>query len=313
VSNIVVTGSVAFDHIMDFPGRFKDHILPDKVHMLSVSFLVDNLKKVRGGCAANIAYNLALLGERPKMVATVGDDFAEYRAWLEERGVDTSGTRVIEGDFTASCFITTDLDDNQITGFYTGAMKAAGSLSLLDLLAEGDAVIISPNDPGAMVNYPKECRERGAAWVYDPGQQIVRLSGEELLDGVSGARCVVGNDYEMAMIQEKTGRDAEALLELSETVVVTRGEQGSTIMTRDGQVDVPAAKARRVLDPTGAGDAYRAGLLRGLVRGNAPEQYGRVAALAAVYAVEEYGTQAHAYTPAEFAERYRDAFGEDLK
>jgi adenosine kinase len=313
VSNIVVTGSVAFDHIMDFPGRFKDHILPDKVHMLSVSFLVDNLKKVRGGCAANIAYNLALLGERPKMVATVGDDFAEYRAWLEERGVDTSGTRVIEGDFTASCFITTDLDDNQITGFYTGAMKAAGSLSLLDLLAEGDAVIISPNDPGAMVNYPKECRERGAAWVYDPGQQIVRLSGEELLDGVSGARCVIGNDYEMAMIQEKTGRDAEALLELSETVVVTRGEQGSTIMTRDGQVDVPAAKARRVLDPTGAGDAYRAGLLRGLVRGNAPEQYGRVAALAAVYAVEEYGTQAHAYTPAEFAERYRDAFGEDLK
>jgi adenosine kinase len=313
VSNIVVTGSVAFDHIMDFPGRFKEHILPDKVHMLSVSFLVDNLKKVRGGCAANIAYNLALLGERPKMVATVGDDFAEYRAWLEERGVDTSGTRVIEGDFTASCFITTDLDDNQITGFYTGAMKAAGSVSLLDMLAAGDAVIISPNDPGAMVNYPKECRERGAAWVYDPGQQIVRLSGEDLLDGVSGARCVIGNDYEMAMIQEKTGRDAEALLELSETVVVTRGEQGSTIMTRDGQVDIPAAKARRVLDPTGAGDAYRAGLLRGLVRGNAPEQYGRVAALAAVYAVEEYGTQAHAYTPAEFAQRYRDAFGEDLK
>ena len=313
MSNIVVTGSVAFDHIMDFPGRFKEHILPDKVHMLSVSFLVDNLKKVRGGCAANIAYNLALLGERPKMVATVGDDFAEYRAWLEEQGVDTSGTRVIEGDFTASCFITTDLDDNQITGFYTGAMKAAGSVSLLDMLADGDAVIISPNDPGAMVNYPKECRERGAAWVYDPGQQIVRLSGEELLDGVSGARCVIGNDYEMAMIQEKTGRDAEALLELSETVVVTRGEQGSTIMTRDGQVDVPAAKARRVLDPTGAGDAYRAGLLRGLVRGNAPEQYGRVAALAAVYAVEEYGTQAHAYTPAEFAERYRDAFGEDFK
>jgi adenosine kinase len=313
VSNIVVTGSVAFDHIMDFPGRFKEHILPDKVHMLSVSFLVDNLKKVRGGCAANIAYNLALLGERPKMVATVGDDFAEYRAWLEERGVDTSGTRVIEGDFTASCFITTDLDDNQITGFYTGAMKAAGSVSLLDMLAAGDAVIISPNDPGAMVNYPKECRERGAAWVYDPGQQIVRLSGEDLLDGVSGARCVIGNDYEMAMIQEKTGRDAEALLELSETVVVTRGEQGSTIMTRDGQVDIPAAKARRVLDPTGAGDAYRAGLLRGLVRGNAPEQYGRVAALAAVYAVEEYGTQAHTYTPAEFAQRYRDAFGEDLK
>jgi adenosine kinase len=312
VSTIIVTGSVAFDHIMDFPGRFKEHILPDKVHMLSVSFLVDNLKKVRGGCAANIAYNLALLGERPKMVATVGDDFGEYRAWLEDKGVDTSGTRVIAGDFTASCFITTDLDDNQITGFYTGAMKAAGSVSLHDTMQAGDIVIISPNDPGAMVKYPGECREIGASWVYDPGQQIVRLSGDEMLDGVKGARCVVGNDYEMALIQDKTGRAPEALLELAETIVVTKGEQGSTIMTRDGQVEIPPVKARRVLDPTGAGDAYRAGLLVGLVRGDTPERYGRVASLAAVYAVEEYGTQAHSYTRAEFAERFRDAFGEDF-
>ena len=312
MSSIVVTGSVAFDHIMDFPGHFKEHILPDKVHMLSVSFLVDNLKKVRGGCAANIAYNLALLGERPKMVATVGDDFAEYRAWLESKGVDTSGTRVISGDFTASCFITTDVDNNQITGFYTGAMKQAASVSLLDTLKAGDAAIISPNDPGAMMRYPKECRELGAAWVYDPGQQIVSLTPDAMLDGVTGARCVVGNDYEMALIQDKTGRDAEGLLELAETVVITRGEHGSTIMTRDGQVDIPSAKARRVLDPTGAGDAYRAGLLLGLVRGDPPERYGRVASLAAVYAVEEYGTQAHSYTREEFAQRYREAFGEDL-
>jgi adenosine kinase len=313
VGNIVVTGSVAFDHIMDFPGRFKEHILPDKVHMLSVSFLVDNLKKVRGGCAANIAYNLALLGERPKMVATVGDDFAEYRAWLEEHGVDTSGTRVVTGDFTASCFITTDLDDNQITGFYTGAMRAAGSVSLRESLQPGDVAIISPNDPGAMTRYPGECRELGAAWVYDPGQQIVRLSGEDILDGVSGARCVIGNDYEMALIQEKAGRTPEAMLELSETVIVTRGEHGSTIMTRDGEVEIPAAKARRVLDPTGAGDAYRAGVLLGLMRGDPPERYGRVASLAAVYAVEEYGTQAHSYTRAEFAARYREAFGADFE
>jgi adenosine kinase len=312
VSSIVVTGSVAFDHIMNFPGRFKEHILPDKVHMLSVSFLVDNLKKQRGGCAPNIAYSLALLGEKPKMVASVGDDFAEYRAWLEEQGVDTSGTRVIAGDFTASCFITTDLDDNQITGFYTGAMREAAGLSLRGIVTKGDTVIISPNDPGAMIKYPAECRELGASWVYDPGQQIVRLSGDEMLDGVNGARCVVGNDYELAMIQEKTGKDAAGLLELAETVVVTRGEHGSTIMTRDGQVEVPAAKARRVLDPTGAGDAYRAGLLVGLVHGDPPERYGRVAALAAVYAVEEYGTQTHAYTQAEFAERYREAFGEVL-
>ncbi len=309
--SIVVTGSIAFDHIMNFPGHFKEHILPDKVHVLNVSFLVNNLKKQRGGCAANISYNLALLGERPKLVATVGEDFAEYRAWLEEQGVDTSGTRTVAGDFTASAFITTDLDDNQITGFYIGAMRAAGELSVSDA-GKGDAVIVSPNDPGAMDKYVRECRETGAALVYDPGQQIVSLSAESLIAGIDGARCVVGNDYELALIQDKTGRSPEAMLEVAESVIITKGEHGSTIMTRDGTVEIPPVKARRVLDPTGAGDAYRAGILRGLVRGEPPEKYGRVASLLAVYAVEEYGTQAHSYTVDEFGQRYREAFGSDF-
>jgi adenosine kinase len=309
--SIVVTGSVAFDHIMDFPGHFKDHILPDKVHVLSVSFLVDSLKKVPGGCAANISYNLALLGERPTLMATVGEDFAEYRAWLEERGVDTSATRVIAGDFTASCFITTDKDDNQITGFYTGAMRQAGVLSMKDVPSI-DVAIISPNDPGAMVKYARECRELGVGYVYDPGQQIVRLSGEELLDGISGARCVIGNDYEMALVEERTGKSPEQLLDLAESIIVTLGEQGSYILTRDGRIDIPSAPVRRVLDPTGAGDAFRAGIVRGLVRGEPPEHYGRVAALAAAYEVEEYGPQAHGYTRDEFATRFKEAFGTDF-
>lgn len=308
--SIVVTGSVAYDHIMDFPGHFKDHILPDRVHMLSVSFLVDSLRKVRGGCAANIAYNLTLLGERPKMVATVGDDFADYRAWLEERGVDTGGTRVIPGEFTASCFITTDRDNNQITGFYTGAMRQAGSVSLRETADGARVAIISPNDPAAMASYVRECRDLAIPYVYDPGQQIIRLSADDLREGVQGARCVVGNDYEMAMIEEKTGLTPEAMLHHAETVIVTRGEQGSTIMQRTGAVDIPPAASGAVCDPTGAGDAYRAGLLRGMVRGERPERYGRVASLAATYAVESYGTQNHAYTLEDFKARYRAAFGE---
>jgi adenosine kinase len=307
---IVVTGSVAFDHIMNFPGYFKEHILPDKVHVLNVSFLVDTLKKQRGGTAANIAYNLALVGERPRILATVGKDFAEYGAWLREQGVDTSAMREVEDEFTASCFITTDRSDNQITGFYIGAMREASKLGLDDAGDEVELVIISPNDPLAMQRYPRECRERGIPYVYDPGQQIVRLSGGELLDGLRGARCLIGNDYELAMIEDKTGCGIPQLLALTDTVIITYAEQGSAILTRDGRVEIPAVAARRVVDPTGAGDAYRAGVLRGLLRGESPERYGRVASLAGAYAVEEYGTQGHCYTRAAFAARYQEAFGE---
>ena len=310
--SIVVTGSVAFDHIMNFPGYFKDHILPDKVHMLNVSFLVETMKKMRGGCAANIACNLALLGERPRVLATAGEDFADYRASLEARGVDTSLVRVVPGDFTASAFITTDQADNQIAGFYPGAMRQAGTLSVLAIEGSVDIVIVAPNAPDAMTRYPGECRERGIPFVFDPGQALPVLSADDLLDGMRGARCVIGNDYEMALIAEKTGKSAEALLDLAEAVITTRGEEGSVILDRAGHTLIPAVPATRVVDPTGAGDAYRAGVLRGLVRGEPAAHYGRVASLTAAYAVESYGTQEHSYTAAEFAARFQAAFGQEF-
>ena len=305
---IAVTGSVAFDHIMTFPGRFTDHILPDKVHMINVSFLVDSLTKRRGGTAANVAYNLALLGERPLVLATVGEDFADYRASLERAGVDTSGIKEIPGLYTASGFITTDLSDNQITGFYVGAMAMAGTLSLKDLTAKPDLVIVTPNDPSAMNRYPRECRELGIPFVYDPGQQIVRLDGAALVDGMTGARCVIGNDYEVAMIENKTGLSNSKVLELAEMLVVTKGEHGSVVIERSGETVVPPAKPRAVLDPTGAGDAYRAGLLRGLLRGEPAHDWGKVAGLCAAYAVEQRGTQEHAFTRDEFARRLQVDF-----
>lgn len=301
--SIAVTGSIAFDHIMTFPGRFQEHILPDKVHILNVSFLVNSLTKRRGGTAANIAYNLALLGERPRVVATVGEDFADYRLELERRGVDTSGIREIAGESTASGFITTDLSDNQITGFYIGAMSAAGQLSLLDLEPQPALVIVSPNDPAAMERYPRECRERGIPFVYDPAQQIVRLSAEQLLDGMHGARCLVGNDYEMELIVSKTGRGIAEILGMTGMIVITKGEQGSVVIEAESETTIPIARPRRVVDPTGAGDAYRAGLLRGLLRGEPATVWGPIASLCAAYAVEQQGTQEHAYTAAEFSAR----------
>lgn len=309
---IVVTGSVAFDNIMNFPGAFKDHILPDKIHVLSVSFLVDDLRKQHGGAAANVAFNLALHGERPTVLATVGDDFGDYRSWLESCGVDTSAIEVIPGEFTASAFITTDMDDNQITGFYPGAMSHAGSLSLTSIPDAIDIVVITPDAPDAMGRYPGECRDRDIPFIYCPGQQTVGLSPEQILDGVTGARCVVGNDYEMQLIEDKSGAGHERLTELADMVITTLGDRGSIIRTSDTQVEIPTAPATVVHDPTGAGDAFLAGIAIGLLRDEPPERLGRIAALSATYAVEFHGTQQHTHDPATFSDRYRSAFGENL-
>ncbi|MCJ7831886.1 MAG: carbohydrate kinase family protein [Actinobacteria bacterium] len=309
--SIVVTGSIAYDNIMDFPGYFKDHILPEKVHILSVSFLVESLKKQRGGAAANVAYNLALLGEAPRLLGAVGDDFEDYRGWLEGAGVDTSPVRVVVGEFTASAFITTDRDDNQITGFYPGAMSQASDLSVKDV---GDAtlVVITPDDPRAMAKYPAECRSSGVPYIYSPGQQIVSLSPEQLSDGVAGALCVIGNDYEMEMIESKTGLTQSDLLGMAEIVITTLGDRGSRIATSGGTVDIPAVAPTMLVDPTGAGDAYLAGIARGIARGDSPQDYGRVGALSASQAIAEYGTQAHHYEPKEFSALCEKHFGEDL-
>jgi adenosine kinase len=308
---IVVTGSVAFDYIMSFPGHFKDHIIPEKIDILSVSFLVDSMKRQRGGCATNIAYNLALLGERPRIMATVGQDFSDYRQWLEARGVDTSGIVVIEDDFTASFFVSTDLRGSQIASFYTGAMSKAGRLSFRDAGA-GDIqlAIVSPNDPAAMTAYARECASMGIPFIYDPSQQIIRLPAEELVEGTRAAAMLIVNDYEYEMIKNKTGLNDLELESLAGLLIVTRGENGSVIVTPERRYEIPAVLPRKLADPTGVGDAYRAGVIKGMTRGASWQTTGRMAALAATYALEENGTQNHLYSCSEFLTRYRDTFGE---
>jgi len=307
---IVVTGSIAFDYIMSFPGRFKDHILPDKIHMLSVSFLVDSMRKERGGCAPNIAYSLALLGERPTVMGTVGQDFSDYRAWLERQGVDTSLIREIPDLFTASFFVNTDQDNNQIASFYTGAMARARDLSFRELgVTHADWVIISPNDPAAMTQYAAECKALGIPYIYDPSQQIIRLSPDELAASADGARILIVNDYELEMFKNKTGLTDEGVRKLPDALIVTRGEEGSTIWADGRRVDVPAVSPKILCEPTGVGDAYRAGIIKGVIRGYSWEATGRIASLAATYVLEEHGTQNHRYTCPQFAARYEGVFG----
>jgi adenosine kinase len=309
-----VTGSIAYDYIMVFPGRFRDHILADKMHVLSVSFLVDSLVRRRGGTAANISYNLALLGERPVVVGTVGEDFSDYRTWLENAGVDTSGVRVIADEHTASCFINTDLQDNQITAFYPGAMARAASVSVREVGATPeDLVIIAPNDPEAMVTAVAECRAAGIPYLYDPAMQLPRLEPVQLEAGCSGAKILAGNDYEFGMMAEKLGTTEAELRRRVPITVMTRGEAGALI-TADGQEhEIPAARPEKVVDPTGAGDAFRAGFVAAYRRGLSWPVVGRMAALSGVYAIEHPGTQQHRYTVEEYISRYRANFGDSYE
>jgi adenosine kinase len=317
--SIVITGSVAYDYLMSFPGRFREHILPEQIHQISLSFLVDSMRKQRGGCAPNIAYNLALLGERPTVMATVGQDFGEYRVWLEDAGVDTSAIVEVEDEFTSSFFVNTDQDNNQIASFYIGAMGKADTLSFYDLdHGTIQITIISPNAPAAMVKYARECQALGIPYIYDPSQQIIRLSGEELVEGTRGARMLIVNEYEFGMIKSKTNLSDGELLDLPQITVITQGEDGSTIHVGSQVLSIPAVPPRPLAEPTGVGDAYRAGVIKGMLRQYSWETTGRIAALAATYVLEQNGTQNHRYSLAEFAARYRQEFGdapelEDLK
>jgi adenosine kinase len=306
--SIVVTGSIAFDYLMSFPGKFTEHFLPEHMQRVSLSFLVDSMDKRRGGCAPNIAYTLALLGERPRLMATAGQDFDDYRRWLEAAGVDTSLVREVEGKFTASFFCSTDEASNQIASFYTGAMANAGELSFRTV--EGCRLaIVSPNDPGAMLQYAEECRALGLPYVWDPGQQCARMSGVELKDGMAGATLVICNDYELELIRQKTGLDETAILAQAHALVVTRGEAGCTILEGDRRTDVPAVPPTRLVDPTGVGDAFRGGFLKGMARGADYEVCARLGSVAATYALEHLGGQSHAYTWPEFRGRYEAHFG----
>jgi adenosine kinase len=304
---IVVTGSIAFDYLMSFPGKFTEHFLPEHFHRVSLSFLVDTMDKRRGGCAPNIAYTLALLGERPQLMATAGEDFPEYRAWLEAAGIDTAFVRQVPGKFTASFFCSTDRDNNQIASFYTGAMADAGQLSFRGVPC--DLAIVSPNDPHAMVQYADECRTLGIRYIFDPGQQVARMSGEELREGAVGAAVLVCNDYEFEILKQKTGLVERDILARSEALVVTRGEHGSSILTTAGQTDVAAVPPRRIVDPTGVGDAFRGGFMKGLALGLPFHVSAQLGSVAAAYALEHLGGQSHAYTWDEFRARYESHFG----
>jgi len=307
---IFVTGSIAFDYIMVFPGRFRDHILADKVHVLSVSFLVDSLTRRKGGTGANIAYNLALLGEKPVLVGTVGEDFEDYRAWLTSKGVDASGVKVIQGEHTASCFINTDLQDNQITAFYPGAMSKASTISPKDLGATpDDLVVIAPNDPAAMARVAAECTLAGVPYLYDPSMQLPRMDKAELEEGRKGAKILAGNDYEFGMMAEKLGVTEDALRKSLPITVMTLGEKGALITVDGQEYEIPPAKPEKVVDPTGAGDAFRSGFVAGMSRKLPWPVVGRMASLTAVYAIEHPGTQEHGYSLDEFIARYRANYG----
>ena len=306
--NIICTGSIAFDYLMTFPGFFKEHILPDQLEKISLSFLVDSMERQRGGCAANIAYNLALLGVRPYLTATVGEDFGEYRSALESAGVDTREVRVIPGKFTASFFVNTDKSNAQIASFYTGAMAHAGEISLAAISVRPDLVVISPNDPNAMVHYAQECAHLGIPYLYDPSQQIVRMSGSDLRAGVEDAFALFVNDYEIELLKKVTGLSMANILACVKLVVITRGESGATIYADGQEIAIPIVPPDCIADPTGVGDAFRGGFLTGYAAGLGWELCGRMGALSATYCLEQCGPQNHSYTPAEFVARFRQHF-----
>jgi len=306
--SLVVTGSIAFDYLMSFPGKFTEHLLPEHMSRVSLSFLVDSMDKRRGGCAPNIAYTLALLGETPRLMATAGQDFADYRRWLEAAGVDTSLVADVPGKFTASFFCSTDADGNQIASFYTGAMANAGELSFRTV-DDCRLTIISPNDPGAMVQYAEECRALAIPFIWDPGQQCARMSGDELVEGLRGAALVICNDYELELLRQKTGLDESAILDRAGALVVTRGEHGCSVYDGDGRTDVPAVPPTRIVDPTGVGDAFRGGFMKGMAAGARYVVCARLGAVAAAYALEHLGGQSHAYSWPEFRERFDVHFG----
>jgi adenosine kinase len=307
---LIVTGSIAFDYLMSFPGKFTEHLLPEHMHRVSLSFLVDTMDKRRGGCAPNIAYTLALLGEKPWLMATAGQDFGDYRTWLEAAAIDTSLVRVVGDKFTASFFCSTDEANNQIASFYTGAMANAGELSFRTVpgLADG-LVIISPNDPEAMVQYAQELSAMGVRYIWDPGQQCARMDGIQLGEGVTGAYMVIVNDYEFELLRQKTGMSEDDIQQEAHLLVITRGEAGCSVLSKGTKVDVPAVTPRRIVDPTGVGDAFRGGFMKGLATGAPYEVCARIGSVAATYALEHLGGTSHAYSITEFAARYENHFG----
>jgi len=308
---IVITGSVAYDYLMTFPGYFKQNILPDQLDKISLSFLVDTMTRQRGGIAPNIAYTLALLGERPMVFATAGEDFEDYRTWLESHKIDTHYTKVVPGKYTASFFVNTDLENNQIASFYTGAMADASSLSLKEMKrGEADYVVISPNDPTAMKKYVEECIELGLPYLFDPSQQVARNPHEDLRRGAQNAHAIFCNEYEFELLQKHTELCADDMEGCVKLLVVTKGENGASIKSGGKEYLIPIVPADHIADPTGVGDAFRGGFLRGYRLGFDLQTSGQMGALAATYCLEQKGTQNHYYTISDFVKRYRVHFND---
>lgn len=307
--NILVSGSLAFDRIMDFPENFSDYILPDKIHILNVCFLVNGLKEQFGGTAGNIAYSLALLGERPLILATAGKDFESYEKWLRSLGLPLHGIRRIDDEFTAGAYITTDKADNQITGFNPGAMKCQCQYEVDGIDPKETLAIVAPGNVGDMLELSMSYKNRSIPYIFDPGQQIPAISTTDLIRMLEGSKLFISNDYELAMVLSSTGLSKGDLLKKTGAVVTTLGDRGALVATEIEEIMVPAARAQTVADPTGAGDAFRAGLIKGLVTGKSLADSARMGAISACFSVQCQGTQCHTFTMEQFWARYKENFG----
>lgn len=306
-NTILVCGSLAYDRIMDFPGYFRDHILPEKVHILNLSFTVNDVKQGFGGTAGNIAYNLSLLGECSTILGVGGEDFGRYLAWLKKHNIDVSQIKIDKSCLTAGAYIMTDRADNQIAGFYPGSKTP-----LTPVVKAGSIAIVAPDYIARMLKYVKIFKQKKVPYIFDPGQQIISLKGSDLKSAINGAKVLIGNDYEIELILKRLGLTLEKLAGLVEILVITKGERGSEIYHDRKILKIPPAKPKNLSDPTGAGDAYRAGLIKGMLMGWPLEKCGRLAGLVAVYTVEKYGTQTHRFTWKELENRYKFNFGEKL-
>lgn len=307
----LICGSAAYDNIMVFEDSFKNHILPDKIHILNVAFLVPQLRREFGGCATNIAYNLKLLGEDPLPMATVGQDFSPYSVWLDQVGVRQTHLRILDDVLTAQAFITTDLDDNQITAFHPGAMNMSERNKVSD--AQGVTIgMVSPDGRTGMIEHATQFAEAGIPFIFDPGQGMPMFDGEDLRRFVEQATWVTVNDYEWQLLKDRTGWDVADVVRQADALIVTRGGDGSHIYTSDAEYEIPTARPESVEDPTGCGDAYRAGLLYGLLHELDWETTGRIASLMGAIKIERHGTQNHRFTRDEFEQRFKASFGRSI-
>ena len=308
--HMLISGSICYDHIMDFPDSFGNHILPDQIHILSVSFVVDTLKKNFGGTAGNIAYTMNLLGANPLPIGTIGNDAKAYVDHLKSHNIPTTYVKAIKNTSTATAHITTDKDDNQITAFFVGALAHAEKALFEEVSEPLSLAILSPNKKEATIQYAIACKQKNVPFVFDPGQQITTFTKEEILPLVQEAEYIIANDYEMKLIENKTSMTTAQMLKHCKAIVVTLGSKGSTIITKEGNFSIQPCPATSIEDPTGAGDAYRAGFFTALTQGLDYQTCGQIGSVAATYAIEHHGTQKHTYTKEEFAQRYKDGFGD---